>query len=236
MKTTITVLAMINLLILASSSFAAKILEGEAEFISRFSGSIYVDYIVSDADLGIGIPDVSFIFSTVNGSSPPFKGDKSGYDASTYFYYYQLENYSGTSLTTIKQLTLNIFDPLTVVSAGFITDTDLDDIATFDHNIVGDHEDDVAVRDSDSSDFDELSIPRNQTWAFEPTELAIGAESAVFFVTCLHPPVFAPAFALNGSIFEGELPIPMRPIPEPLSMVLISGSLIGLYIRKRARK
>ena len=219
----------LSLVSITSSGLAVKLLEGEAILTSSLSGKVSVDYIVSDTDLASGIPESSFVFSTIQGSAPPYKGDKTTYDDSVYFYYYQLENFSPESLSTIKQLTLNIFADC-VCSSGFIIGADLDDISTFDHNIAGEHENVVTVRDPDTADFDDISYPNNQTWAFSPTELAIGGESSVLFLTSMLPPGISPAYALDGTPYAGELPVP---VPEPFSIILIGSGILGLYIRKK---
>lgn len=231
MKKAIIVSLFLSMIFFTSSSYAIKVLEGEALFTSLASGKIYVDYTVSTTPLDGGLPAGSFVFSDLNGG-PGFKGTKALYDISAYYYYYQLENNSLTSLTTLNQLTLNL-NAGTVLTAGYILGSDLDDVATFDHNIVGDNEDIVVDRPPDDSDFDSISFPQNQTWSFSSPELAIGAESTVLFITCERPPVFSPAFALDGTPFAGDLPIPGPLVPEPFSMVLLGSSLMGLFMMKR---
>ncbi len=234
MKKIFSAVLVASLFVCVSSSFAARVIpDGEATFVSMHSGQAYVDYIVSDTDLATGIPAANFIFSTIGGVAPPYKGDKAAYDASTYYYYYQIENDNIDSLTTLKQLTLNFFDPAVVISAGFISDADLDDVTTFNHNVAGEHENVSSLRDPDTSDFDEVSFPPNQTWAFSPTELAIGGESTVLFITSDKQPVLTPAYMLDGTPFYGDLYVPESEIPEPFSIMLIGSGLVGLIIKRR---
>jgi len=86
--------------------------------------------------------------------------------------------------------------------------------------------------------FNSGGIAPNVSYDFDaPTnDLTLDEFSTVLFVTCLHPPVFKFSSMQNGESFNGELPVPMNPIPEPMSMLLIASSAIGLYIRKRINK
>lgn len=232
MRKPLTLLLFLTLIFFTSSSYAGKVLEGEAPFASLLSGKLYVDYIVSTTALDGGLPAGLFVFSTLNGG-PGLEGTKALYDASSYYYYYQLENNSPACLTTIHQLTLNV-DSDSILSAGYILLSDIDDAATFNHNLAGEHENVVIDRPPDESDYDTISFPQNQTWSFSP-ELAIGGESTVLFITSSEPPVFSPAYALDGTPFSGVLPVPEMSdppsIPEPFSIILMVSAVLGLFVK-----
>jgi hypothetical protein len=61
-------------------------------------------------------------------------------------------------------------------------------------------------------------------------------QSTVLFVSCNEPPIFKFSTMQNGESFNGLLPVPKNPVPEPMSMILIATSALGLYIRKRINK
>ena len=232
-------------LLLAGNVFAMKVLEGEATLPGIFGGNpsgedIYVDFIVSQT-IGMSSGDLSggaaLTFLPLN-PGPGVKGDATAYANSTYFYYYQLENNSTDNpLKVLSQMSLAL-DSGVVLTAGFISGADIDS-GLFNHNIVGDHEDaGASLFDPDvtpgQSEF-QLGAIDQAVWEFNPS-IPVGDESSVLFITSDFPWVFNSVGVLDsGTTYNGLLPVPSfdSTIPEPFSILLLSGSLIGLVIKKR---
>ncbi|MCB1194978.1 PEP-CTERM sorting domain-containing protein [bacterium] len=219
---------------LCSNAYAVKILEGEALFTGggTVTGqTVYVDYIVSTHDLAAAIPAASFVFSDLASAPGFFKGDHAAYSGDMYYYYYQIERPTATPASSISALSLSL-NPATVHTAGYIIGYDLDD-APFSHSTGDTNEEVSTIQDPSDAEFDDLSSPAGQTWAFSP-KLTVGKESTVLFVSCMHPPEFFPASILDsGGFWEGSLPIPLMVVPEPASILLIGMSIVGVVLKKK---
>ena len=214
------------------------VLKGESELIRPASGSIpqqcvYIDWIVSDHNL---IPDsVSedrFVFSYLTNNPSQTRGDIDAYNASTYYYYYQLENDEVCNWNVMNTLSIDL-DPGIILSAGYITGLDIDEDLDTDHNLTGEVEnnDDGEVA-PDVSKFTPVGTVPHQNWQWN-LGLMFGEESTILFLTCLMPPQYSPASALSGSrSYDGYMPIPHL-IPEPASMVLLCASLLALLYRRK---
>ncbi len=203
------------LLVCSVSANATVITAGQSTLTRTLGGSVEscaVDFMVTDtAMVGNSFIPSAFSFS---------KGDHAAYSSSKYFFYYQLDNTSGTP---IDALALNIF-PGTIVTAGFVAMSDL-----FNHTMTGPIDPDGSVvKEGDS-------VP-NVTWTFPP--LDIGSFSSVLFLTTNEGVSENDCAALGGyPFFGGVLPVPgpSENIPEPLSMVMLGFSVLGMYIRRKLR-
>jgi hypothetical protein len=212
----------------AVTSAQAVTVKGQASFLGVSTATTnYVDWIYT-SDGAIVAPSAAFTYA---------HGDATAYTASTWYYYYQVENVQDVSIFAFS---LNV-NPNTILSAGFISGADLD-AAPFSHTgVVGDVEAAPWVAgptDPSGAVFNPGGIAPNVSYDFDSpsNDLTLDEFSTVLFVSCLHPPVFKFSTMQNGESFNGALPVPMDPIPEPMSMLLIASSAIGLYIRKRINR
>ena len=223
-------------------------IKGESEFIKGDdSGRIsYVDWMVCKGDMTTHIDNSRFVFSEIEGSPSTYRGTISSYRQSTYFYYYQIENpLPATNTTSLRALTLDI-DSMLVVTAGYILGADIDIDLTDPftnavelHNIAGEYETSgSSLVTPDSSSFDDMSIPQNQSWSFSP-EIPLGDESIILFFTSYYPPMYSQATILNGSIgYDGKLPVPSLDspmIPEPTSLFLLLSAISTIFFIRRKR-
>ncbi|MCD6459689.1 hypothetical protein J7L67_03360 [bacterium] len=193
---------------------------------------VFIDWIVSDHDLmpqNIGAGD--FTFSTVIGGSGGQKGDKAAYDASKYYYYYQIENDNVYNNDVLNTLSVDL-DPDLIISAGYVTALDIDVDLLETHDLLGEQENvNGTIVDPDQSKFVQVGLTPHQNWEFN-LGLLFGEESSILFLTSNVPPDYTFSSLLSGSrSYDGMLPIPA--IPEPFSMLLLSVGCIVLYIRKR---
>jgi len=214
------------------------VLRGESELIRPASGSIpqqcvYVDWVVADSDLVPGsVADGDFIFSYLTTNPSETRGDIDAYNNSSFYYYYQLENDEVCNNNILNTLSIDL-DPGIIMSAGYITGLDIDDDLDGGHNLTGEvennHDGEV---DPSQSKFTPVGSTPHQNWQWD-LGLNFGDESTILFLTCLMPPKYSPASALSGSkSYDGLMPIP-HVIPEPMSMLLLSASLLALLYRKR---
>jgi len=211
------------------------ILKGESEFYRHIGDeTIYADWIVATQDLASHIDDSNFVFSVLTNDPCNTKGNKALYDASIYYYYYQLENDNANSYDVINVLSLDI-DPALVVSSGYIIDVDLDiDLLEF-HNLTGEVENNTSGKLApDQSKFIPVGSTPYQAWKWD-SGLFFGEESTVLFLSCLLPPEYSPTNALSGlRSYDGYLPIPtLDTVPEPISIVLLGSSLLALFYKKK---
>jgi len=208
-------------------------LKGESEFYRSSTGeTIYADWIVSTQDLASHIDDSNFVFSVLTNDPGNTRGNKTLYNASTYYYYYQLENDNVSNNNLVNAFSLDL-DPNVVVSAGYITDVDLDIDLLELHNLTGEAENNTNGEISpDSSKFTPIGSTPHQNWSFD---LASGDETTVLFLTCFMPPEYSPASGLSGAYaYDGYLPIPtLDTVPEPISIVLLGSSLLALFYKKK---
>lgn len=191
---------------------------GEATF-TRSGETVRVDYIVSSADLAAQ----NMIFHFVD-----TLGDKNDYDSSAYYYYYQLEN---TSLSAVSTLTINIIPEL-IVTAGYIDLADIDDAATFNHNLGISETETTSLGPVNplGVSYSPAGLVPHISWVFLFPALAPDSESTVFFISSNSPA--APALALidaGSPGLESQLP---APIPEPSAVLLFSIGAIA-YIKKK---
>ncbi|MEW6536589.1 MAG: PEP-CTERM sorting domain-containing protein [Candidatus Auribacterota bacterium] len=224
------ILALASLIMACATNGSAITVKGEADFLGVSTGlHNYVDYMYTSDGPVLTTSQATFNF---------VHGNANGYDvASTWHYYYQVENLLDVDIVAFS---LNV-DPNTIVSAGWITGVDLDDALTFNHNgVAGDHEAAWVVNAGDPSSavFNPSGIAPNVSYDFDsPTnDLYMNEQSTVLFVSCNEPPIFKFSTMQNGESFNGLLPVPKNPVPEPMSMILIATSALGLYIRKRINK
>ena len=238
----------------ANSSFALSlptipdpftgVLKGESELIRPADPqqgtpeqSVFIDWIVSDHDLvPQSVQESEFNFSILTNDPPNTRGDKAAYDASTFFYYYQLENDEDYNYNVLNSLSLDL-DPGVVVSAGYIVGLDIDNDLIEDHDLAGEEENnsdgEVAP---DQSIFAPVGTTPHQNWQWD-LGLDFGEESTILFLTCYMPPEYSPASALAGSrSYDGLLPIPNdNTIPEPMSMLLLGAGVVGMFLRKKRK-
>lgn len=218
------------LLFAGMSSAYAVVLMDEATFVGFSTGkSTYVDYYVTDE--GPVITPGSYTFNFIHGDATAYTDD------SIWYYYYQIENPEDVSIVAFS---LNIF-PVTVLSAGWIDGVDLD-AAPFNHTVAMEHElsGSPAVSGPTSpadASFNPGGIAPNVSYDFDsPTNnLTKNEFSTVLFISCKFDPTFKFSTMQNGETFNGSLPVPTSPlsIPEPMSMILFGGSIVGLVIKKR---
>ena len=214
------------------------VLKGESELIRPPSGGIpeqcvYVDWVVSDHDLvPSSVTDDKFIFSFLTSNPSVTRGDIDIYDNSAYYYYYQLENDEICNDNILNTLSVDL-DPGIILSAGYISGLDIDDDLDEMHDLTGEVENNSDGEvDPDQSKFTPIGSTPHQNWQWD-LGLDFGEESTILFLTCEMPPMYSPASALSGSrSYDGFMPIPHL-IPEPMSMLLLSASLLALLYRKR---
>ncbi|MEW6534650.1 MAG: PEP-CTERM sorting domain-containing protein [Candidatus Auribacterota bacterium] len=216
-----------GLVLLSLSSAQALTVKGETAFAGVSTGTTnYVDYIYTDEGPILETTDATFNF---------VKGTAAEYDTgSAWHYYYQVENHH---LVDIVAFSLNVF-PGTVLTAGWIAAVNIDDAATFDHNgVAGDHEAAWVAGPTDPSDvlFNPSGIAPNISYDFDtPTNnLTVNEYSTVLFISCDQPAGFKFSTMQNGESYNGLLPVPRNPVPEPISMVLLASSVLGIFLRKR---
>ncbi len=248
MKQLITAVQTIIVLFSISLSYALPLpnldtatypLRGESD-LERVNGVLrtsYVDWIVSNTDLATGISSSQFRFAfDLNAGTA--KGDYATYaNDSVWYYYYQIENTSGNFGTSFSLK----LEPSTVLTAGYILDVDLDtdlDITHLDSDpgLAGENESGGgSVVNFTGATYDSSPPQPNASLNFTPG-LASGSESTVFFVTCFQPPEYFIAELLTGPLGpEGFVPIPLNPVPEPMSMALVASGIAGIYLKKRKR-
>lgn len=222
------ILVLAGLVLACATTANAVLVKGEAEFKGVSTGLMnYVDYIYTDEGPILTTSGATFNF--VHGNATTYDVD------SSWHYYYQVENFLDVQIVAFS---LNV-DPNTILSAGWITGVDLDDVTTFDHNgVAGDHEAAWVAGPTDpkSAVFSAGGLAPNVSYDFDKTsgfELTMNEFSTVLFVSCDQPPIFKFSAMQNGESFNGKLPVPQNPVPEPMSMILIAASALGLYIRKR---
>lgn len=217
-------------------STATYPLRGESDLV-RGARDSYVDWIVSTTDLATSVSSSQFRFA-LNLETGTDQGDHTTYaNDSVWFYYYQIENTSGNFGTSFS-LKLN---PATVLTAGYILDVDLDtdlDITHLDTDtgLAGENESaGASLVNFDSATFDPNPPQPNASLNFVPG-LSSGDESTVFFVTCTQPPEYLISELLTGPLGpEGSVPIPLNPIPEPVSMVLLGSGILGMYMNRKRK-
>lgn len=215
----VTLFLMGVLLVCSVNVGAVVITAGEATLSRTLSSGVEtcaVDYMVTD----LALPGTLLFPGHFNFS----KGNDVAYDSSKYYFYYQLDNTSGTIIS--GGLALNIFQG-TIVTAGFVSMADV--FAQVSPTGPIDPSGSV-VKESDS-------VP-NVTWTFPTDELAIGSFSSVLFLTTNDDIGENFCAALGGyPFFEGKLPVPApsENIPEPLTMLMLGFSVLGIYIRKRIK-
>ncbi len=210
-------LFLMGFLVFCSVNVGAMVITaGEATLSRTLSSGVEtcaVDYMVTD----LAYPATSLFPSAFNFS----KGNSTAYDSSKYYFYYQLDNTSGTA---INGLALNIF-PGTIVSAGFVSMADMFNHATM-----------VGPIDPTGSVVKEGDSTPHVAWTFPP--LAIGSFSSVLFLTTNDDIGENDCAALGGyPFFAGMLPVPVpsENIPEPMSMLMLGFSVLGIYIRKKIK-
>ena len=193
---------------------------------------VFIDWIVSDHDLlTAAVTEGDFHFSTIIDGSAGIKGNKTIYDGSKYYYYYQIENDLVHNYDVLNTLSLDI-DPDLILSAGYITGLDIDVDLIETHDLLGEEENVTGtIVDADMSKFVPVGLVPHQNWEFY-FGLTFGAESTILFFTSDAPPRYSASSLLAGHrSYDGELPIPS--IPEPLTMVLLGFGSLVVYIRKR---
>ena len=210
-------------------------LKGESELYRSVNDeSIYIDWMVSTQDLAANITDDKFVFSVLTNDAPNTQGNKAAYNASTYYYYYQLENDNVDNYDLINSLSLDL-DPEVVVSAGYIIDVDLDTDLLEAHNLVDEEENNTDGEVApDQSNFTPVGSTPYQNWQWD-LGLTYGAESTVLFLSCYMPPEYSPSSGLSGAFsYNGYLPVPhLDTIPEPASMILLGAGLLSLLYKKK---
>ncbi len=214
----------ISLLVLVTAGTAWSITTmGEAEFKGILTGlKNYVDWIVTNDGPIVTTAQETFVF---------VHGNANLYDTgSIYYYYYQFENYHNDNIVAFS---LNV-NPNTVLTAGYMVGVDLD-AAPFSHAVVGDHE--AAwnpIVDPASAVFNPGGIAPNVSYNYDPPGncLCMNDTSTVMFISCLEPPVFKFSTAQNGESWNGQLPVPKDPIPEPMSFFILLIGLAGLVLKK----
>lgn len=224
-----TAATLISLIMSASSQ--ALVIKGQATYFGIGKGySAYVDYMYTDEGPILTTADATFNF---------IHGDANAYDlGSTYHYYYQVENIHDINIVAFS---MNI-NPSAILSAGWIHNVDLDDVATFNHNgIPGDVEVSWLNGPTDPADasFNSSGVAPNLSFDFDRDQncsLDNREFSTVLFISALTPPTSKFSSMQNGEVFVGSLPTPIIPpssIPEPLTLILTACSAIALYLRKR---
>ncbi len=222
-------------------------LRGESD-LNRDGRTAAVDWIVSKSSLTSQISESSFKFAfdlveSQNQGAIVTKGDYVAYsEESTWYYYYQVENYSGNFGTSFSLK----LDPSLVISAGYILNVDLDTDLDLTHldtddGLAGEREPaGTSIVNFTSASFDSDPPTPNVSLNFFPG-LSSGYESAVFFITSNSPPEYLIAELLSGPAGPlGELPIPTFPdppmIPEPASLLLLGGaSVVALRLKKNRK-
>ncbi|MEW6536381.1 MAG: hypothetical protein AB1454_12285 [Candidatus Auribacterota bacterium] len=190
---------------------------GEASLMSFWGYDISVDYIVTQTPPSF--ESTAFSFGV---------GNAALYSMSSYFYFYQLENFidSNIDLFSIS------LPGEAVLTAGFITGVDLD-AAPFSHSVPFETESMTASIVNPDGCYDNVGgMMYSLNWWFDP-EMAYDTESTVLFITSTDGPVFRYASAQNGDSFIGNVPAPDVPaVPEPGAMLLFLSGII-VYLKSR---
>ena len=197
--------------------------QGESDYIRPITGEIaHVDWIVTPTDLTSGQGFTSSFFH----------GDSTGFNSSKYYYFYQIEN---TTSSNISTLMLNV-NPANIKSAGFLMHVDLDS-APFSHFVPLESETASTGPIDPSSTL--LSIPgvSHVTWMFHVPIIGVGEYSTVLFLSSDVLPQYQLSHIGAGSpALAGTLPAPSLSnvvIPEPLSIMLLGSTIVGIILRRR---
>lgn len=217
----------------SASAVPSIIIKGEADIVRAGHPNVHVDWIVANDDLATTFGASDFVF--INLPNYDGKGNKAAYDASTWYYYYQIENTTDVSLSS---LTLQFLDPDIITSMGYIEDANIDtDLDNGGHTgVIGDDETTAGgtLRNPIGHKFDPNILDPNATWTYPGiNELPIGDFSTVLFLTSNTPPINDTVTILNGAAYTGILPIPDTTVPEPFSIILLGGSIVGMVLKRR---
>lgn len=238
MKRSIGLLSLILLAFLTTSVFATTILPdiptdfstpfmGESDFV-RGSETAHVDWIVAAEDLAGSGSMFQFV-----------EGNLSSYADSTYFYFYQVEN---TTLSSISNFAINI-EANTILSAGWLTSENIDS-SPFSHTVSFEDESSTGTINPSLGTFNNASTSPNMSWTFTVTGdpdsgLAPGEASTVLFFTSDEPPVYSDAILLSGyPAYSSLVPTPEEsaPVPEPSAMIMVGWGIVAFFARKKYRK
>lgn len=220
MKKRIFVLSLLMLLL--SSGAHGIVIKEEARFVGFSTGlTVYVDYMVTDEGSPLspgGTADFEFVY-----------GDENAYSDSSWYYFYQFENPIDVN---IHAFSLNVY-PDSVLSAGWISDVDLDEMPFNHTGVAGDHESTSVTVNPDNATFSPGGLLPNLSFDFD-TSINLSQHSTVLFLTSLTPPGSKFSTAQNGDSFNGQLPVPIQSqpiIPEPLSVLLLAAGISALLFR-----
>ncbi len=233
MKRSIGLLSLVLLAFLATNLFATTTLPtvptslsnpfmGESDFI-RGSEIAHVDWIVAMEDLADSGTTFQFV-----------EGDATSYAESTYFYFYQVEN---TTLSSISNFAINL-EPDTVLSAGWLLSEDIDS-SPFNHTVPLEDESSFGTVNPSLGTFNNNSTSPNVAWTFTVTGdpnsgLAPGSSSSILFITSNEPPVYSNAILLSGyPAYSSIVPAPAASVPEPSVMFMVGWGIVAFFFRRK---
>ncbi len=237
MKRLIGLLSLILLAISTTNVFATTTLPtipsdfstpfmGESDFI-RGSETAHVDWIVSATDMAASGTTFQFV-----------EGNSGSYANSAYFYFYQVEN---TTLSSISNFAINL-EPDTILSAGWLTSEDIDS-SPFNHTVSLEDESASGTFNPSLGTFNNASTTPNMAWTFTVTGdpdsgLAPGDSSSILFFTSNEPPVYSDAILLSGfPAYSSTVPAPSSvPVPEPSAMIMVGWGIVAFFARKKYKK
>lgn len=229
------------LLSIPKHSFSETV-KGQASMNGYFTGlTDYIDYLYTSEGPVVNSNEAVFHFAY---------GSAADYDvASTYHYYYQIENIHDLSLVAFS---INVY-PGSVASVGWIDGMNLDDMNTFDHNnVTGDVE--IAWNGSpvspQSARLNPNGLAPNVSFDFDAdsgNRIEPYQQSAVLFISGIQNPSFFFTAMQDAEAFTGKLPAPgliaettfggnpnnAPNIPEPATMMLVSAGAGVLLIRRK---